>query len=513
MRKSPDERQSAVQVFGYIGLVVLALVGPSTAWGQEASRGRTRTRESGEYPRLPGAASKPPAWLGAEAPFDVAKFFAAPPRDRNAAPLYLDAMFEFGTEIAECYPEGPERERRRHAAVDHSKRFNELMQPLYNDPGSEVAPVVAEEIIGIYDVGLRKLREAQTRDQCVFATGIGADALLPHVQVARQAARVAALRVQQSVQRGNIPAAIRDVEMVLRLVRDLKRRGVTISQLACSAVDVFVGFTMVPAILSSSKLTPKDCDSLLQVLLAHDQSPLSGYAEALCADCINSRATLRDIVLHQRDLAQRLKLKRGESVVGAVLRNVAADPNTNPVVPEDADSRVARATPAELMRRERDIDRYIRTALSLERIPAAEALTKIRTINRSEGPDPLSMVTGKLMTVEELEVLIRSTSRAKATLRANECLIAFRRWQLNHRASPGSLLIAVKDAGLKSVPTDPYDGKPIRLVTLGGEPVVYSVGRDGKDDGGQKDSKNDAQTGDLLFRLPAIEEQRKIRPA
>ena len=55
---------------------------------------------------------------------------------------------------------------------------------------------------------------------------------------------------------------------------------------------------------------------------------------------------------------------------------------------------------------------------------------------------------------------------------------------------------------MKSVPLDPYDGKPMRLAMLDGKPVIYSVGRDGKDDGGQKDSKLDMQAGDLIIRPP-----------
>jgi hypothetical protein len=118
-----------------------------------------------------------------------------------------------------------------------------------------------------------------------------------------------------------------------------------------------------------------------------------------------------------------------------------------------------------------------------------------------------------LVAPETLEPIIRAPSRAQATVHANECLVALRRWQLTHRELPRSLLIAVKDAGLKSVPTDPYDAKPLRFVVLGGEPVVCSVGRDRKDDGRLKDSKYDAYAGDLLYRRPAVEEHRKIRPA
>ena len=41
----------------------------------------------------------------------------------------------------------------------------------------------------------------------------------------------------------------------------------------------------------------------------------------------------------------------------------------------------------------------------------------------------------------------------------------------------------------------------MKFVILDGQPVVYSVGKDGKDDGGKLDSKNDSQPGDLIYRL------------
>ena len=61
---------------------------------------------------------------------------------------------------------------------------------------------------------------------------------------------------------------------------------------------------------------------------------------------------------------------------------------------------------------------------------------------------------------------------------------------------------------MKTVPLDPYDGKAMRLAVLDGKPVIYSVGRDGRDDGGQKDSKLDMQPGDLIYRLPQAEARR-----
>lgn len=55
-------------------------------------------------------------------------------------------------------------------------------------------------------------------------------------------------------------------------------------------------------------------------------------------------------------------------------------------------------------------------------------------------------------------------------------------------------------AFLPEVPTDPFDGRPLRMKAVDGGLVFYSVGRDRADDGG-KPWDDKAQTGDVVFRL------------
>ncbi len=92
-------------------------------------------------------------------------------------------------------------------------------------------------------------------------------------------------------------------------------------------------------------------------------------------------------------------------------------------------------------------------------------------------------------------------ARNEANLHGLETLAAVRRWQITHRALPRNLAAACREAGFKAVPIDPFSGQPMKFVILDRQPVVYSVGKDGKDDGGKVDSKNDSQPGDLIYRL------------
>jgi hypothetical protein len=77
------------------------------------------------HPRLPGAVTKVPAWIATNAPFDVARFSEPVPPHKNAAPLYLNKLFEFSSELVICFTEGPERARRSQAAKVRSNRQND----------------------------------------------------------------------------------------------------------------------------------------------------------------------------------------------------------------------------------------------------------------------------------------------------------------------------------------------------------------------------------------------------
>ncbi len=93
---------------------------------------------------------------------------------------------------------------------------------------------------------------------------------------------------------------------------------------------------------------------------------------------------------------------------------------------------------------------------------------------------------------------------------ALQCLVAVRRWQLNHAGqSPPNLLTACKVAGIQAVPVDEFSptGEPLRFATIDGEFVVYSVAKDGVDDGAKLDWNYGQAPGDWIFRLPPARQQ------
>lgn len=95
------------------------------------------------------------------------------------------------------------------------------------------------------------------------------------------------------------------------------------------------------------------------------------------------------------------------------------------------------------------------------------------------------------------------------------CAIALKRYALKHQgASPPALESLVPDF-LPSVPTDYMDGKPMKFrVKTDGSSVLYSVGEDGKDNGGDaslaidKSNRRDLWSRkDLIWPAPATPEE------
>jgi hypothetical protein len=90
--------------------------------------------------------------------------------------------------------------------------------------------------------------------------------------------------------------------------------------------------------------------------------------------------------------------------------------------------------------------------------------------------------------------MIEAERRARSLLRSASSAVAAERFRLERGRWPESLEELVP-AYLRAVPLDPFDGRPLRFRRLADGVVVYSVGPDGTDDGGEV--LNDPQTPGL----------------
>jgi hypothetical protein len=102
-----------------------------------------------------------------------------------------------------------------------------------------------------------------------------------------------------------------------------------------------------------------------------------------------------------------------------------------------------------------------------------------------------------------LDVVFDVTVEHAAILRSAGTAIAIERWRhTNDGNLPESLSELVPDY-LDSVPTDPFDGKPLRYRRLPKGYVVYSIGNNRMDDQGSEESIDEAdrRKRDLIFRV------------
>lgn len=92
------------------------------------------------------------------------------------------------------------------------------------------------------------------------------------------------------------------------------------------------------------------------------------------------------------------------------------------------------------------------------------------------------------------DAICQAFARATATRDCMIVILAIERHRKQHGTLPESLDELVP-AYLEEVPMDPFDGKRLRYRTEADHYVVYSVGRDDKDDGGKSESEGGTDSG------------------
>ncbi|MFO0879020.1 MAG: hypothetical protein U0840_16880 [Gemmataceae bacterium] len=111
-----------------------------------------------------------------------------------------------------------------------------------------------------------------------------------------------------------------------------------------------------------------------------------------------------------------------------------------------------------------------------------EQVTRLKEIEariktRYQGERLVRMLMPSMMQMED------AMRRMKAQVRCMDALVGAERYRVQTGKWPESLE-AIPKALLPQAPIDPYDGKPLRLRRTADGIVVYSVGKDGVDQGG-----------------------------
>jgi hypothetical protein len=426
----------------------------------------------------------PPEGIGPGAPFDVAAFFAAPPPELNAAPLYLDALFELGPEMAACFPDDAETARRKEIAERRKRSFDSLYIAFTKNPTS-VSGKAIDDLVAELEPALCKVEEAQRRPRCQFQTGYEYSSLLPHAETAARLARLLVMKTRRCLDRGDVETPLHDLGIVLRLARDLRPRGPAICQLVADLLVVFCTRDIIPPMLASPNFGARQARRLLDMLVRHEAESLNSFEEGIKGEYVLLRKFLGELVKDPRRTRERFrddpaqKEKLGDLMFDAAIESLE---------------------PSTISRVNARLDAFYRDVLAFKDGPIARWPERQLDPHRIDDGSPYGRIVITMMS--SIRMPAESQARVRAAVRANECLMALKLWREHATKPPTDLEAVVKAAGLPRVPVDPYSGKPLRMAIIDGEPVIYSIGRDGRDDGGRIDSNNDHRPGDQTFRLP-----------
>jgi hypothetical protein len=467
----------------------------------------------------------------ADAPFDLAKYFASPPPEENAAPLYLDALYELSRDVAYCFPK-EERDRRDPIVSDRGKRLIDLQIAQEKQPGS-VSPQAIDAMLAECEPAFQKLALAQKRRGCLFQNDIGIAALLGHAQAARHVARLVKMRASRAVDRGAVDQALQDLEMVLRLTRDIVRRGPLITALVAYAMQQIICNDIVPAVLGAKDLNASQCDRLLAILAKHEAERGDPFMEGMRGEYVMLRKIVHDLQHRRTEWAKEmwdaLGIRGDTRSAGVVFITCATDlsdrldgPTREAMKATGApviDARLAAMGPDDFAAEVKAVNEAYRSWESAAKQPYRSRMQELQRMadelrKGNAGPQQfLEEIKAKKMPLISVffpaaNAFSESNTRTLAMLRGTQCLIALKRWQLEKGAAGQDLAAITKAAGMAHVPIDPYADQPFRMATVAGQAVVYSIGPDGKDDEGAVSWNEQHQfrpdgPGDYTFRLPA----------
>ncbi|MDA1054665.1 MAG: SHD1 domain-containing protein [Planctomycetota bacterium] len=395
---------------------------------------------------------------GAGEPFDVKQFLEsrAAPAD-NAAPLYL-------------------------AAFDQASLVRDA--EMLNLEAGTIQPQQVEQALQAAAPVFEQIDQAQTKSSCLFEVD-----LMPRIAQARSIARASRVQLYWASVKGDPDLAASAVTRCLRLSRDLRPRGETMSQAVSIALEGIGLDGIAQFTLNDPKLTMDQCDQMLALLVEHQQQGLDPYDEGCRMTYIKTRQTVEDLQAGQMSPEVKQTMDR----LGRLPQSISYE--------------AERAA----------CDRIFAIVLQEAQTPHFEvaAADELQTEMRKLA-DEANRGTGAvivLLQVPALQALSAAATRVKANLAGVQLLTALRRYELAHGKLPTTLAEAVADTVLKTVPTDPYSGQPMRFAIVNSKATVYSTGPDLKDDGGRIEWKYGTQPGDYLFAMDPLPAGRPRPPA
>ena len=406
---------------------------------------------------------------------ELDKWYQQPPAGENAADVYSNAFayYQLWTnKDAQFSAPADVTDTNKYFSPPKSKRDLLPIVGMAKLPKTEPLSAEAQKVIAEYlsdnAESLRLLHEAASMKSCRYPVDLAKGVMmsLRHLNSIRNAERLLALAVVQSTGEKQAEQAVEAAVDALAIARSLNQEPVFISYLVGAACRG-IALENVKRIVNTTFLTDSQLMKLASAL--QESRNQSALTRAMVGDrCIDG------------DIFQ--DLRSGKTSLGEMY-SLASEDQGWPLF------LIATYKVSGLL--ELDHRSYLD---AMERFVKAAQLASPQSIDGAQAVDrgikqlPRRRILSRLF-MPSLSLVFVQTSRSEAQFYNEQTALAVERYRLANSKLPSQLSDLVPTF-LPSVPSDPFDGKPLRYKTLAKGYVVYSVGDDREDNGGtEKNSK------------------------
>jgi len=334
----------------------------------------------------------------------------------------------------------------------------------------EATLVATEDFLRKYEPTIElALKAAAAQGECRFPVEFedGIDALLPYPQKMRSVTRLFALRTRVSKARGDHAKAIESIEAIFAAARSQRHQLTIVEQLVAMAIGG-LGYIETERLLNETELSEEELARLSAAVSS--VKPEEGLTRAM--------------------LGERAMIFHGFYHLGQLTGS--DDPAKFPgegqlTLPVDC-------------RYYLDIMGQTIEASRMTYPDALGAAEQVHARMTADMKEPLARFTYTvtLLMAPAMNAAFEATARNVARRDTTLCALAAERFRRAHGRMPQKLDELVPEF-LPGVPTDPFDGQPLRLNADAGELRFYSVAKDRKDDGGvEKDNRAEP---DIVVKL------------
>ena len=344
-----------------------------------------------------------------------------------------------------------------------------------------------EELLKANEPAFSEFREGVAKEKCQFIEGeITFDTLLPHLAKARNLSRLLILEARHYERNGYLDKAIGNCLDVMKLGYDLDCERIMITTLLGVAIRGISRSTFGD-LIASENLTPQMGKKALKRLIELERNAVppayiirgelayakSGLEKAL--SCVPQQAKEEDVGDTCEELSHKTLL-----LLDKHLKQMAADL-------EKAGYQHMKAGLEQVIEELEQTERALRKGT--EPIIPVEAIPKLLVLQR----------------LRPLQETAKAMLRAQASQRLLIALLAVKLFKMEKGRFPKSLDELVPQY-LAEVPLDPFDLKPLRYKKRQGKWIIYSIGPDGKDDGGVKNyvHRQAEEGADLIYEVEPV---------